>query len=57
MQFRDGHCRSSRRRAVFYHVTLPSHDPIKLGTLNAILRELAEKNQLSRDELLRRLFP
>ena len=29
----------------------------KLGTLHAILRELAKKNQLSGDELLRRLFP
>jgi predicted RNA binding protein YcfA (HicA-like mRNA interferase family) len=51
------HIRLTRESPSEHHVTLPNHDPIKLGTLNAILREIAEKNQLSREELLRRLFP
>jgi hypothetical protein len=37
-------------------VTIPTHNPIKIGTLNAILRDVAEHFNLSRDELLQELF-
>jgi predicted RNA binding protein YcfA (HicA-like mRNA interferase family) len=40
-----------------HHITVPNHDPVKVGTLNAILREVANAIGVSRDELLRRLFP
>ncbi len=40
-----------------HHITIPDHDPIKLGTLNAILREVAAAHGFTRDELLGRLFP
>jgi hypothetical protein len=39
-----------------HHVTIPSHDPLKLGTLSAILGDVAERLKLDRDELLRLLF-
>jgi predicted RNA binding protein YcfA (HicA-like mRNA interferase family) len=39
-----------------HHVTVPNHDPIKIGTLNAILKDIASHNNLSREELLERLF-
>ncbi|WP_414752771.1 type II toxin-antitoxin system HicA family toxin [Anabaena sp. CCY 9910] len=39
-----------------HHVTVPAHDPLKVGTLNAILRDVAEHLSLSRDELLSQLF-
>ncbi len=39
-----------------HHVTVPAHAPIKVGTLNAILRDVADHAKLSRDELLRVLF-
>jgi len=39
-----------------HHITVPYHDPIKVGTLNAILRDVAQRHRLSRDELLQRLF-
>lgn len=38
------------------HVTIPAHDPLKLGTLAAIVAEVAEQLGLQRDELLRRLL-
>jgi predicted RNA binding protein YcfA (HicA-like mRNA interferase family) len=39
-----------------HHVTVPLHNPLRLGTLNSILRDLAEVHRLTRDELLKRLF-
>ena len=39
-----------------HHITIPAHDPLKVGTLNAILRDVAEHFSLTRDELLGKLF-
>ena len=39
-----------------HHITIPAHNPLKVGTLNAILRDVAEHFDLTRDELLNRLF-
>jgi hypothetical protein len=38
-----------------HHVTVPAHDPIRLGTLAAILADVAEHQEISRDALLKRL--
>lgn len=39
-----------------HHVTIPVHDPLKVGTLAAILADVAAHHEISRDELLERLF-
>jgi predicted RNA binding protein YcfA (HicA-like mRNA interferase family) len=39
-----------------HHITVPNHSPIKIGTLNSILTEIANQRRLSRDELLQRLL-
>ena len=39
-----------------HHITIPTHNPLKIGTLNAILRDVAEHFNLTRDELLSQLF-
>ncbi len=39
-----------------HHITIPAHYPLKVGTLNAILRDIAEHFSLTRDELLEQLF-
>jgi predicted RNA binding protein YcfA (HicA-like mRNA interferase family) len=39
-----------------HHVTIPNHDPIKLGTLAGILGDVARHFEINRDELLQRLF-
>jgi len=36
-----------------HHITIPNHDPIKVGTLNAILKDVAEHLGISKEELLR----
>lgn len=35
-----------------HHETIPCHDPLKAGTLNAILKGVAAHHRLERDQLL-----
>ena len=39
-----------------HHVTIPNHDALKVGTLAAILTDVAAHLEISRDELIQRLF-
>lgn len=39
-----------------HHVTVPRHDPLRVGTLAAVLDAVAAHHGLSRDKLLDRLF-
>lgn len=39
-----------------HHVTVPAHDPLRVGTLAAILQAVGERLHMSRDELVTRLF-
>ncbi|MBN3899398.1 MAG: type II toxin-antitoxin system HicA family toxin [Nostoc sp. NOS(2021)] len=50
------HIRLTTQENGEHHLTIPAHNPIKIGTLNAILRDIAEHFNLSRDELLQELF-
>jgi predicted RNA binding protein YcfA (HicA-like mRNA interferase family) len=40
-----------------HHITIPAHDPLRVGTLNAILRAVGEHHGLERNEVIRRCFP
>jgi predicted RNA binding protein YcfA (HicA-like mRNA interferase family) len=39
-----------------HHVTIPVHDPLRIGTLSAILADVAAHQEISRDELMEQLF-
>ncbi|TRV06768.1 MAG: type II toxin-antitoxin system HicA family toxin [Microcystis wesenbergii Mw_MB_S_20031200_S109] len=39
-----------------HQITIPAHNPVKIGTLNNILRDVALHFNLSKDELLKILF-
>jgi len=39
-----------------HHVTIPNHNPLKIGTLSNILSDIADHFQLSKKELLEKLF-
>jgi predicted RNA binding protein YcfA (HicA-like mRNA interferase family) len=39
-----------------HHITIPTHDPLRIGTLAAILAAVAAHQGVSRDELLNRLL-
>lgn len=50
------HIRLTTQHGGEHHVTVPAHETLKVGTLSAILRGVAEHTNLSRDELLEKLF-
>jgi predicted RNA binding protein YcfA (HicA-like mRNA interferase family) len=50
------HLRLTTQRNGEHHVTIPNHSPLKPGTLNGILKSIANHFQLSREELLQKLF-
>ncbi len=39
-----------------HHIAMPRHDPLRIGTLAAVLDAVAVRHGLSRDVLLDRLF-
>lgn len=50
------HIRLTTRTAGEHHITIPNHDPLRMGTLSAVLNSVAAHHGISRDELLSRLF-
>jgi hypothetical protein len=38
-----------------HHITIPNHDPIKLGTLSAIVREIAQHLNLTKEQVWNRM--
>ena len=50
------HIRLTTQQNGQQHLTIPNHDPIKIGTLNAILTEVAQHLGVSKQELIERLF-
>jgi predicted RNA binding protein YcfA (HicA-like mRNA interferase family) len=50
------HLRLTTRAGGEHHVTVPRHDPLRAGTLSAILADVASHARLSREEVLERLF-
>jgi predicted RNA binding protein YcfA (HicA-like mRNA interferase family) len=49
------HIRLVTQQGGEHHVTVPNHDPIKVGTLHDILKDVAVHHSLSIDQLLREL--
>ncbi len=39
-----------------HHLAIPNHNPLKIGTLNAILRQVAAHFEKTKDEVLTDLF-
>ena len=53
---RGSHVRLTTEQNGRHDVTVPQHDPLRVGTLAAILRDVAAHFEISRDELVNRLF-
>ena len=49
------HIRLTTEEKGTHHVTIPQHDPIKLGTLSSILDDIAKHHKTTRNELLLKL--
>jgi predicted RNA binding protein YcfA (HicA-like mRNA interferase family) len=50
------HIRLSCSEPAQHHVTVPQHDPLRVGTLAAVLDAVCQHHGLTRDALLQRLF-
>jgi len=50
------HIRVTTLQSGEHHLTVPAHSPLKTGTLSAILNDVAQYFNLTRDELLSRLL-
>ncbi|MBU4273416.1 MAG: type II toxin-antitoxin system HicA family toxin [Planctomycetes bacterium] len=50
------HLRLTTQRSGEHHLTIPAHEALRVGTLSAILRDVAEHHRLSRRQLLEELF-
>ena len=50
------HIRLTTQSPTQHHVTVPAHDPLKVGTLSGILGDVAAHLKVTREELLQRLF-
>ena len=50
------HIRLTTTENGIHHITVPNHNPLKIGTLSNILSDIANHFQLSKKELLEKLF-
>ena len=50
------HIRLSTEENGEHHLTIPAHNPLKIGTLNSILRDISNHFNLSKNELINLLF-
>jgi len=39
-----------------HHITIPNHNPIKIGTLSAILSDIAAHFSKTKDEIIKEIF-
>jgi predicted RNA binding protein YcfA (HicA-like mRNA interferase family) len=39
-----------------HHITIPAHDPLKIGTLNEILKDISKYLNIERDALMKALL-
>ena len=50
------HMRLTTQQGGEHHVTIPCHSSLRVGTLNAILKDVAQHLEMERDELLAELM-
>ena len=50
------HIRLTRELKGQHHITIPAHDPIKVGTLSSILSDIAEHFHKTKEEIVKELF-
>jgi predicted RNA binding protein YcfA (HicA-like mRNA interferase family) len=50
------HIRLTTTENGIHHITVPNHNPLRIGTLSNILSDIADHFQISKKELLEKLF-
>jgi predicted RNA binding protein YcfA (HicA-like mRNA interferase family) len=50
------HMRLTSNKNGEHHITIPRHDPLRVGTLSGILQDVADHHGLTKDDLMRIIF-
>jgi predicted RNA binding protein YcfA (HicA-like mRNA interferase family) len=50
------HIRATTKENGQHHITIPDHNPIKPGTLEGIIDDIAKHFQISKSEVMQKLF-
>jgi predicted RNA binding protein YcfA (HicA-like mRNA interferase family) len=50
------HIRITTEQKGQHYITIPNHDPLKIGTLSSIIADIAEHFDKTKDQLLHELF-
>ena len=50
------HIRLTTEENGIHHLTIPDHNPIKIGTLSNILKDIASHFEITKEDLTERLF-
>ncbi len=50
------HIRLAKEDVGQHHVTIPNHSSLRVGTLSAIINDIAAHLSISKDEAIKRLF-
>jgi predicted RNA binding protein YcfA (HicA-like mRNA interferase family) len=50
------HIRLTTQQNGEHHITVPNHDPLRIGTLSAIISDIAAHLGKTKEELFRQLF-
>jgi predicted RNA binding protein YcfA (HicA-like mRNA interferase family) len=50
------HIRLTTYKEGEYHITVPNHSPLKIGTLSSIISDVAIHLKMSKEELMLELF-
>jgi predicted RNA binding protein YcfA (HicA-like mRNA interferase family) len=50
------HMRLTTQKQGRHHLTLPKHDPLRIGTLAAILVDIAAHFQMTKEDVIREIF-
>ena len=50
------HLRLTTHQNGQHHITIPNHDPIKIGTLSSIINEIANHFNLTKDQIIQTLW-
>ncbi len=50
------HIRLTTQQNGIHHITMPNHKPLKVGTLSSILKSIANHFDISKEDLVDKLF-
>ena len=53
---KGSHIKITTQKNGEHHLAIPNHDPIKIGTLNSILKQVAEHLDKNKEDVFKELF-